>query len=273
MKNQTILDLLDLNPLEPAGKGGLGTFKSINIGGLGDIRLKAIRFDTYTLESFDGQYWLRPEYNPTIQDSCKQDSEYSGVDLLVSLSALYDKINRPGESNKASSELIAEWCAGHIHPYAQQAVLDEMELEDDISESEENPIEVDPDDPMEQLLSAKPHAESDVMVRKTVDTRIENCAAFPLAGFIEDLHRLVSAFHTYLAIADLKAGNPETAKSLYYAGKLYDAPVLFEHFRTNDETIWADDVVMYRFADMFLPLRMKMVYDWDHDCMKLLLAT
>lgn len=269
LNDSFLLDILELPAKEPKSAGGLGTFQSISIGGLGDIQLKAIRFDTYVPMPVDGQFWLRPVFTPAIWERSDHDAGFSGVELLVSLAELYDAVNRPGRSEKAPSDLVTEWCTGHIHPYNQQAVLDELELERILAKPEYNAVNVPDDDPMKQLLPAViPVGESGNPYWKP-GIRIEDCAAFPLNGFLADLHRLISAFYTYIAISDLKNDDPEAAKGLYYIGKHYDGPALFEHFKATCRSPWADDAVMYGFADMFPPLRMEMVYDYDGDCMKL----
>ena len=269
MRENELLELLDLKPLEIAPRGGLITFKTVSIGGLGDIRLKAIRFGKYIPVLSAGQFWLKPVYTSDVEEGCYRDVESSGIDILISLAELYDRINRPGLCEEAPSRLIADWCAGNIHPYAQQAIIDEIELPGILEESEDYLKEPAPDDPMEQLLSGIKPKGSSIQSENLFVTKVENTAAFSTDAFLDDLHQLIIAFHTYMAISDLKNGDPKAAKELYYAGKRFDGPALFEHFNASRKTPWADDAVMYGFADMFEPLRMEMAYDYNSDSMKL----
>ena len=68
MRDNELLELLDLKTLDTSPKDGLSTFKSISIDGLGDIRLKAIRFDNYVPVPLDGQFWLKPLYTSSVED-------------------------------------------------------------------------------------------------------------------------------------------------------------------------------------------------------------
>lgn len=270
MRDNELLELLDLKPLDTSPKGSLSTFKSISIGGLGDIRLKAIRFDNYVPVPLDGQFWLRPLYISDVEDGCFRDAELSGIDMLLSLAELYDRINKPGLCEESPSRLIASWCAGNIHPYAQQPIIDEIELPGILETSQEYPEEPDQDDPMEHLLSGLSPSESNTQFEKWYVARVEDSAAFAIDAFLDDLHQLISAFHAYVAISNIRNGDSEAAKELYYVGKRFDAPALFEHFNAGGKSLWADDAVMYGFADMFPPLRMEIAYDYGSDCMKLM---
>ena len=270
MKPSEIFDFLDIKaPEEPSSKGGLATFKSISIGGLGDIRLKAIRFHEYRFECRDDQYWLRPVYHPGIHEACSQEASVSGPDMLVDLMNLYEKINRPGKSDKAAIDLVAEWCTGNIHPYAQYEISEEMEMAGYCAD-EENEMEITSDDPMEKLLPRYDPEEPTGHLTAADIQRLEYRAAFLLDDFLWDLQALINTFSTYLAITDLKHNKPETAETLYYVGKRFDGPALFEQFRASNGPIWANDGVMYYFADMFPPLKMKMAYDYDQDTMVLM---
>lgn len=197
-------------PSAPSRKESLNSYQSANIGGLGDIRLNAIRFKEYSLDIRDDGCWLVPSFDPEDTDGWFDETEITGNELLVSLMNLYEAINKPGVSEGPASKLVAHWCSRNIHPYAHQVLLDEIKIEKmtNRADAEDDPDDAYNDDPdddlqnqaMEQLLqkSASKSIDAEAIFRG----RMERRGAFSLQDFLNDLHSLISAFTTYLAVSD-----------------------------------------------------------------------
>lgn len=70
-------DLLDLE-WGSSDKSGLGTFQSVSVGGMGNIRQKAIRFPRYEMESREDGLWLIPCLDTDDFSAWENDSPLTG---------------------------------------------------------------------------------------------------------------------------------------------------------------------------------------------------
>ncbi|MGJ4852013.1 hypothetical protein ACH6CV_17385 [Bacillota bacterium Meth-B3] len=259
-------DLLGLE-WSSSTKSGLGTFQSVSVGGMGNIRQKAIRFPYYEMESREDGLCLIPCLDTDDFSAWENDSPLTGQELLAGLMNLYEAINKPGVSDKPYTELIAQWCSENIHPYNHKDILAEVETVN-LSQAPTNEKEADPADVMEKLLRSVEDKRPLVTPERThqiTQERISRTAAFRVDDFLHDLHAICSAMGCYLAIDAIERDDDSVARSLYYDGKLFDTPSFFEHFRAPEGKpgmrIWLDSSVMFGYVGMFPPLQMKLEYE------------
>ena len=86
------------------------------IGGIGDIKIKAVRFPFY--EAKDRQnddFILHPYIDNNGEPEVKLPFYLTGQEMLSDLLNLYKKIN--DMSIEAALPVIIKWCTTHIHPY------------------------------------------------------------------------------------------------------------------------------------------------------------
>lgn len=84
------------------------------IGGIGDIKRKTLRFHSYRTGTEVGKLTLYAVYEP--ENPPKLFSGYpSGQDLLVELCNLHLELT--GKSIENRAEIIQQWCLSNMHPY------------------------------------------------------------------------------------------------------------------------------------------------------------
>lgn len=84
------------------------------IGGIGDIKRKTLRFHSYRTGTEGGKLTLYAFYDP--ENPPKLFSGYpSGQDLLVELCNLY--LTLSGKRTEEQARIIEHWCLSNVHPY------------------------------------------------------------------------------------------------------------------------------------------------------------
>ena len=84
------------------------------IGGIGDIKRKTLRFHSYRMGTEGGKPTLYAIYEP--ENPPKMFAGYlSGQDLLVELCNLHLELT--GKGIEARTEIIQRWCLSNMHPY------------------------------------------------------------------------------------------------------------------------------------------------------------
>ena len=84
------------------------------IGGIGDIKRKTLRFHSYRIGTEGGKLTLYAVYEP--ENPPKLYSGYpSGQDLLVELCNLHLELMSKNIESRA--EIIQQWCLSNLHPY------------------------------------------------------------------------------------------------------------------------------------------------------------
>lgn len=87
---------------------------SYQIGGIGDIKRKTLRFHSYRMGTEGGKPTLYAVYEP--ENPPKMFAGYpSGQDLLVELCNLH--LELAGKSIEERTNIIQRWCLSNMHPY------------------------------------------------------------------------------------------------------------------------------------------------------------
>lgn len=85
-----------------------------DIGGLGNVKYKTIRFNSYRTGQEDGKLTIYAIYEPKNPPKF-YDGYPSGQQMLVKLCNLHNEICEL--SDEEAAEVIVEWCKKNIHPY------------------------------------------------------------------------------------------------------------------------------------------------------------
>jgi len=206
------------------------------IGGVGEMVYRAVRFPEYVPETDDDGQVLKPLFASTIPPEGGTDYSLTGQELLVSMCNLYSRINNP-DSTESISDAVWDWCKKNIHPY-------------------------DIDSLCEMLKSEK-------FAHITYWDMIQNEATFGIDRFIKDLCSLGMVFELYFALQRAKYHHqPEYARNLYYEGRVCDSLAFLEKYRKyeNDEEclkhikVDYNDLIM-QLIDMFPDFRMRLKLD------------
>lgn len=97
------------------------------IGGVGEMIYKAVRFPAYAIDyDEEGYEVIVPLHSITAPPKSGTDYRLTGQDLLASICNLYVKINNP-DSSVSISEAIREWCVDNIYPYDNDALCELLE--------------------------------------------------------------------------------------------------------------------------------------------------
>ena len=84
------------------------------IGGIGEIKRKTLRFDSYRIGSEDGKLTIYAEFTNGIAP--KMFTGYpTGQELLLDLINLYEDMKTRTPMGQA--QLIIDWCLKNVHPY------------------------------------------------------------------------------------------------------------------------------------------------------------
>lgn len=167
------------------------------IGGVGEMIYKAVRFPAYAIEyDEEGYEVIVPLHSVSIPPKSGPDYRLTGQDLLASICNLYIKINNP-DSSVSISEAIREWCVDNIYPYDNDALC--------------------------ELLECVPNAHTELW------EIIQSNATFRVKDFITDLCALGTTFE-FNEVLNKYSANPEKARDLYYEGRLCDSLPFFEKY-------------------------------------------
>ena len=207
------------------------------IGGVGEMIYRAVRFPEYISEVCNGQQMIKPLFTASIAPKAGTDDSLTGQELLTSLCNLYSNLN-----NKNGTEPIADtvlnWCKHNIHPYNVEVLC--------------------------ELLESEQHAVI------TLYDIIEQDSTFYIDDFICDLSNLGRAFELYYALRRLKYNHEaDHAIQLYYEGRLCDGLPFLERYRAFSESeedfsqkVLADyNILMEKLLDLFPDFRMKLKVD------------
>ena len=201
-------------------------FTITEIGGVGEMIYKAVRFPDYYWE-YDHSLKediLIPVFSFTGRPTAGTDYKLTGQDLLASLCNLYKKINAP-DSTANNAELIWSWCRNNIYPYDI----------DELCETIENGDFKDP----------------------YFHERLRHSASFEVQRFITDLCKLGTTFEY--------KHNVSAGRNLYYEGRVCDSLPFLEKYRqvTDDDEyeqqIKKDyDSRVFDLIEMFPDIRMRL---------------
>lgn len=208
----------------------------VEIGGVGEMVYRAVRFPEYILDYDEDGEIIKPIFTGLHAPESSTDYSLTGQELLVSLCNLYGRLNNP-DSTVPITDAVWDWCRNNIHPY-------------DI-------------DNLYELL------ESDKFVHITYVDLVQNDATFSIKRFINDLRNLGTVFELYFALYSLKYyRNVYYARNLYYEGRLCDSLAFLERYRQYEDDqdykahILEDyNELMLKVIDMFPDFRMRLKLD------------
>ena len=212
------------------------TFTFTEIGGVGEMIYKAVRFPDYVPEYDHAkkENVIIPLLTGQLRPESGTDHNITGQELLASLCNLYKKVNAP-DSEERIDYLVWGWCRSNIHPYDIEELCLEIE-------------------------------EGDFMDGYFVE-HLQRLGTFEVREFLDDLCRLGTVFEYYDALQKNKYGsNPEVCRNLYYEGRVCDSIRFFEQYRVYKDDaeylhqIRADygehmDNIIYMFPDFKLRLK------------------
>lgn len=169
------------------------------IGGVGEMSYRTVRFPEYELRYDKGTALLCPAYTEASElIDAKKDFYMTGQALLASLCNLYKKINDPS-CDEPFTTLIVDWCVRNTHPYQIDTIYDE--LTDEQYEYKDC---------------------SQLVMRDGI---------FEVDEFMHDLESLYNTTCFYHALLKLKQSNDSFARHLYYEGKFSDGYPFFEQYK------------------------------------------
>jgi len=143
----------------------------VEIGGVGEMIYRAVRFPEYVPDYDDDGEVLKPVFTGLHAPESGTDYSLTGQELLVSLCNLYGKLNNP-DSTESISDTVWDWCRNNIHPYDIDSLCE-------ILESEKN-------------------------AHITYRDIIEKDATFSIKRFIKDLCDLGTVFELYYILDNLE---------------------------------------------------------------------
>lgn len=186
------------------------------IGGVGEMTYRTVRFPRYELVYENGKSLLCPRYDSgTKLIDPVADTLLTGQGLLVSLCNLYRAINNPDcEGNYIV--MIADWCSEHTHPYEIDSLYD-------LVKSVGNDYD-------------------------TFSPIIMKDGIFAVEDFMHDLEALYHTTCFHHAILQLINENDSYARALYYEGRFSDGYSFFEKYKRPAITIqgrehYSDDLL------------------------------
>ncbi|MBM7686786.1 hypothetical protein [Defluviitalea raffinosedens] len=208
----------------------------VEIGGVGEMIYRAVRFPEYVPDYDDDGEVLKPVFTGLHAPESGTDYSLTGQELLVSLCNLYGKLNNP-DSTESISDTVWDWCRNNIHPYDIDSLCE-------ILESEKN-------------------------AHITYRDIIEKDATFSIKRFIKDLCDLGTVFELYYILDNLKyEGNVNNARNLYYEGRLRDSLSFLERYsKYEDDKEYKDHVLedyndlIFKVIDIFPDFRMRLKLD------------
>lgn len=162
------------------------------IGGVGEMIYHSVRFPAYSYGEEKGAPLLIPSFSEANPPEIETDYTLTGKKLLVSLCNLFRKINDP-KCTEPYIDLIIAWCRENTHPYQ----IDHL---------------------------------YDIMVDTDFQGQIGNEGIFAIDDFVRDLSHLFHTFAFFHALEELKRGNDQPARELYYEGRFDDGYPFFEKY-------------------------------------------
>lgn len=183
------------------------------IGGVGEMTYRTVRFPRYELVYENGQAILHPQYveNDKLTDH-RKDTLLTGQELLASLCNLYRAINDPACKGNYI-EMITDWCSANTHPYNIDALYDLASAADDYS---------------------------------TFASMIVQDGTFSINDFMRDLEALYHTMCFYHALVRLIDGDNSYARALHYEGRFSDGYPFFEKYKQmspEDPFFHSDDLL------------------------------
>ena len=178
-------------------------FSFTEIGGVGEMIYKAVRFPEYVVEwTEEGEQVVVPLFSGAIPPEGGTDYALTGQDLLVSLCNLYQKINAP-DSTVVIADAVRDWCKANIHPYNIDLLCEELE--------------------------------GDRYAHIKMMDIIRSDGTFEIDRFLNDLCNLGAAFELSFALdAAIHQNNPRYARALYYEGRVHDSLPFLEKYRVYE---------------------------------------
>jgi hypothetical protein len=167
------------------------------IGGVGEMIYHTVRFPEYVLETEDGVQILRPRCSLGCEPTKNTDYSLTGQKLLANLCNLFKKMNDPS-CEESYINLIINWCRENTHPYSIDALYDMLSADDfDISQ---------------------------------LGFLAEKDGIFEINEFIRDLSYVYHTFTFKYALDELRRGNDQFVRRLYYEGRFHDGYSFFEAY-------------------------------------------
>ena len=143
----------------------------VEIGGVGEMIYRAVRFPEYVPDYDDDGEVLKPVFTGLHAPESGTDYSLTGQELLVSLCNLYGKLNNP-DSTVSITDAVWDWCRNNIHPYNIDSLY--------------------------EMLNSENFAHITYM------DLIQKDAAFYVNQFIKDLCSLGTVFEFYFALRRVK---------------------------------------------------------------------
>jgi hypothetical protein len=208
----------------------------VEIGGVGEMIYRAVRFPEYVPDYDDDGEVLKPVFTGLHAPESGTDYSLTGQELLVSLCNLYGKLNNP-DSTVPVTDAVWDWCRNNIHPYNIDSLYEMLD--------------------------------SEKFAHITYMDLIQKDATFYVDQFIKDLCSLGTVFELYFALRRVKYyGEIDYARNLYYEGRLCDSLAFLERHRQyeDDEEYKARILENYnehisQVIDMFPDFRMRLKLD------------
>lgn len=212
----------------------------VEIGGVGEMIYKAVRFPSYQLDSDDRGDYIKPNFIPILDVlSPKYGTDYglTGQELLANLCNLYAELNNP-DCEMPVNLGIYGWCRENVHPYDMDTLIESLEA----------------------MYSG------DVASLGMYDI-ITKDALFYIDDFVKDLCALGTVFEYNFALEQVLKGNITAGRELYYEGRMCDSLSFLEKYHncSDDEyleQVNADyDYLIGCVLDMIPDFRMRLKQD------------
>ncbi|MBQ3431962.1 MAG: CGNR zinc finger domain-containing protein [Clostridia bacterium] len=171
------------------------------IGGVGEMIYKAVRFPEYVSEYSDVEKEdiIVPLFSVSHRPEIGVDYTLTGQDLLASLCNLYKRINAP-DSAERITDLVLSWCRNNIHPYNIDKLCEEIENGD--------------------FTDADFH------------DYLKYYASFSVRDFVSDLCKIGAAYEYYDALQKVKyQKDAATGRTFYYEGRACDSMPFLEKYK------------------------------------------
>lgn len=196
-----------------------------DVGGLGEARLKAVRFGKYKRSDRNGDVFLSPDFGD--YDHIQVFEPYypvTGQDMLIRACNLYKSI--PDDAEQAV-ERVTEWCLKNVHPYYPPELLN-------------NPNNVPWDEHWLNLWGS-------------------GVGTFSVIDFIASLKTLFELAGAVMTLTLLAKGQKEEADRLYH-GVFYDGSYdLYKEYVTQEH--YSQDYLLHDNYIMLPKVSMKVEYD------------
>lgn len=201
------------------------TLLDFDVGGLGETRLKAVRFGNYTRSGRDGDVFLSPDFGD--YENIQVFEPYypvTGQDMLIRACNLYKSI--PDDAEQAV-EKVLQWCIQNVHPYYPPELLN-------------NPNGI----PWEEYW---------------LNLWGSGVGAFSVIGFISSLKSFFELAGSVMTLTLLATGKQDDADRLYH-GFFYDGGYdLFNEYMSQKH--YTEDFLLMDNYAMLPKVSMKVEYD------------